>query len=175
MSHREVVPLFLALLAVLAQAAVVAAAVLALVSRRALRSVRSALAGTGAPFALVVAVIATSGSLYFSEIAHFVPCTLCWWQRGFMYPLVPLLAAGLLFRLRWVRPVALVMAAAGAAVAAYHVVIERWPSMEVTSCSTTGLCQVRWVDELGYVTIPVMSLSAFLLVLTLLVVDPRRP
>lgn len=176
MTHLDVVPLFLALLAVLAQLAVASAAAVAVASRRALRAVREAMTGVGLPFAAAVAVIATTGSLYFSEVAHFVPCTLCWWQRGFMYPLVALLGVAAVWP-RARRPLwwlGLGMAAAGAVVAAYHVVIEIWPSVEVTSCSTTGLCQVRWVEELGYVTIPVMSLSAFLLVLTLLLIDPRR-
>ena len=42
--------------------------------------------------AWVVAIVATLGSLYFSEIRHFVPCVLCWYQRILMYPLVPILA-----------------------------------------------------------------------------------
>lgn len=168
------VPLFLALLAVLAQAAVAGAVVLAVASRRRLASVREAMGGTGAPLALVVAAVATSGSLWFSEVARFVPCTLCWWQRGLMYPLVPLLAAAWIAGRAWLRHLCLGLAAAGSVVAAYHVALERWPSIEVTSCSATSACTVRWVEELGYVTIPVMSLSAFLLVATLLLVDPRR-
>jgi hypothetical protein len=173
-SQYEVVPLFLALLAVLAQAAVLAVVLVALLSRRALRSVREALAGTGPPFALVVATIATGGSLWLSEVAGFVPCTLCWWQRGLMYPLVPILAAAWLSRVPVLRRIALVAAGAGAVIAAYHVALERWPQIEVTSCSSTSPCTARWVEELGYVTIPVMSLSAFLLVGALLLVDSRR-
>ena len=173
------VSLFLALLAVLAEAFVGSAALIgvtALVARPVRRfghAARTDLTGLGIPFALGVATIATSGSLYFSEVAHFVPCRLCWWQRGFMYPLVVVLLVA------WIRPswrlwwLALPMAAVGASIATYHVVIERWPSLEVTSCAADNPCTLRWVEKLGYVTIPVMSLSAFLLIVALLVVDPR--
>ena len=168
------VSLFLAILAVVAQTIVVLAAVLAVVARRWLGPVRDTMTGMGVPFALVVAAIATSGSLYFSEIAHFVPCRLCWWQRYAMYPLVPILL------LAWLRPtwrlwrLAAPMALVGTAIAAYHVVIERWPTLEVTSCSRTNPCTIRWVEEFGYVTIPVMSLSAFVLILTWLALDPTH-
>jgi hypothetical protein len=170
----EVVSLFLALLAVAAQVAVAGTVLLALVGRPLLARLRRDLRGLGIPFALVVTAVATSGSLYFSEGAGFPPCVLCWWQRGFMYPLVPILLVA------WWKPawrlqhLALGMAAVGAAIATYHVAIERWPSLEVTSCAVDNPCTIRWVEELGYLTIPVMSLSAFLLIGTLLLLDTFR-
>ena len=168
----EAVSVFLALLALAAEAAVAAVVVLALVARRTLAGLRQDLRGLGVPLALVVAVVATSGSLYFSEVADFRPCVLCWWQRGFMYPLVPLLLLAAL-RPAWrLWRLALPMALVGAAIATYHVVIERWPRLEVTACDIDNPCTLRWVEELGYITIPVMSLSAFLLLTTLLLLDP---
>jgi disulfide bond formation protein DsbB len=44
------------------------------------------------------ACIATFGSLYFSEVMLFPPCTLCWYQRIFMYPLPIVLSVGILRR-----------------------------------------------------------------------------
>lgn len=170
----EQVQLFLALLAVVAEVLVASALVLAVVRRPALARVRAELRGLTTPFALVVAVIATSGSLWFSEVAHYRPCVLCWWQRGFMYPLVPILLVA------WLKPqwrlwrLALPMAVVGAGIATYHSVIERWPDLEVTSCAVDNPCTLRWVEELGYLTIPVMSLSAFLLIATFLLLDPTR-
>src|SRR5438093_4904353 len=55
--------------------------------RRPLQSIREAIWGYELWLAFVVAAIATGGSLFFSEIAHFVPCELCWYQRICMYPL----------------------------------------------------------------------------------------
>lgn len=45
--------------------------------------------------AWLVAIIATGGSLYMSEILLWEPCKLCWVQRIFMYPLVLLLGIAL--------------------------------------------------------------------------------
>ena len=42
-------------------------------------------------FAWMAALIATLGSLYFSEVKGFIPCDLCWYQRIFMYPLAVIL------------------------------------------------------------------------------------
>jgi len=165
--------LFFALLAVAAEVAVAAAVVVAF-DRRLLASVRADLRGLGVPLAFVVAAVAMSGSLYFSEVAHFNPCHLCWWQRGFMYPLVPVLLVA------WARPawrlwrLALPMAIVGAAIATYHSAITRWPRLEVGSCAVDNPCTLKWVEKFGYVTIPVMSLSAFLLIITLLLLDRRQ-
>ena len=48
-------------------------------------------------FALIVSFVATLGSLFFSEVMHFIPCSLCWYQRIFMYSLVFLFLVNLLF------------------------------------------------------------------------------
>src|SRR5258708_5189085 len=42
-------------------------------------------------FSFLVALAATLGSLFYSGIANFQPCLLCWWQRIFLYPQVILL------------------------------------------------------------------------------------
>src|SRR5438094_2874355 len=74
--------------------------------------------------AFVVAAIATGGSLFFSEIANFFPCELCWYQRICMYPLsiTTLLAAlwGDHRAARYLLPLPLV----GAGVSVYHILIE---------------------------------------------------
>ena len=96
----DAVSLFLALLAVLAESAVVGAVVLSVGGRLSPQLARARpAAATAVPpqalgLALAVAAVATAGSLYFSEVAHFTPCRLCWYQRFCMYPLVPLLAWG---------------------------------------------------------------------------------
>jgi disulfide bond formation protein DsbB len=110
------------------------------------------------------------GSLYFSEVAHFLPCRLCWYQRIGMYPLVPLLGLAAWRRDSGIRPYAAALAAIGAAISAYHIVIERFPDLESGACDPTNPCSLIWVERFGYLTIPAMALSAFALVLTLLAV-----
>jgi disulfide bond formation protein DsbB len=175
----ETASLFLALVAVVAEAAVATAVVLWIGGRfsNGVARVRATAAASVAPqavgLALAVAAVATAGSLYFSEVAHFPPCRLCWYQRACMYPLVPLLGWTAWRRDLRLRPVALALAGVGALVAAYHVLIERYPTLESGSCDPANPCTLIWVRRLGYLTIPTMALSAFLLILTLLLVAHR--
>lgn len=122
------------------------------------------LEGRSTGLAAAVAGIATAGSLYYSEVAHFVPCLLCWVQRAFMYPLAVVLAVAAWRRwpLRaWARAAALV----GAAVSVWHLLVERFPGLEgAVACDPTNPCSLKWVEVFGFVTIPYMALSAFLLV-----------
>ncbi len=131
--------------------------------------------------AWIVALVATLGSLYLSEIAHFEPCTLCWLQRIAMYPLVVILGIGAIRSERAVRWYALPLAAIGAALAGYHALLQRVPGLQgATSCSAQAPCNVMWVREFGFVSIPVMALGGFLLIAALLFVaaldgDQEKP
>jgi disulfide bond formation protein DsbB len=190
----ETVSLFLALLAVVAEAATAAAVVLAIGGRfsSGLRSLRrqaiEAVGPSALTLAFAVAAVCTAGSLYFSEVAHFPPCHLCWLQRFCMYPLVPILGLAALAgasrgRNRgdtprppgrsagWVRPPAAILAGIGAAIATYHVALEHHPEWESEICDPKNPCTLIWVKRLGYLTIPTMALSGFLLIITLLVVS----
>ena len=172
----DAVSLFLALLAVVAQVAVVTAVVLAVGGRSSpgLARIREAAVETIGPQALTlaftVAAVAMAGSLYFSEVARFTPCRLCWYQRICMYPLVPMLGLAAWRGDRSIRPYAAVLAAIGALIAAYHVLLERYPTLESSVCEPTTPCTVVWVRRFGYLTIPAMALSAFALILTLMAV-----
>jgi disulfide bond formation protein DsbB len=132
-----------------------------------------------APFALAaaftVALVATAGSLYFSEIAVFEPCRLCWYQRIAMYPLVPILAIATSRRDPGVRIYAIPVAAIGAAIAAYHVFLEWFPAADAGACTVGIPCTLVWFRELGFVSIPMLALVAFLLIIAFLAIPPRRP
>jgi disulfide bond formation protein DsbB len=171
-THRAIVAL--ALLGVLGQALVVtltAAWSLGLAGRPALlRRVRRVAWGYELWLAFLVAAVATGGSLFFSEIARFAPCELCWYERACMYPLAVVV---LMLALAGAHPAArylLPLPAAGAALAVYHVLVERGVVSQSRGClvSAPGGCATRWIDEFGYVTIPVLTLTAFTLVLSFL-------
>jgi Disulfide bond formation protein DsbB len=102
--------------------------------RRPSAAIRSVLWGYELWAAFVVAAIATGGSLFFSEIAHFVPCELCWYQRICMYPLsiVTLLAAiaGDFRVARYLLPLPLV----GAGVSVYHLLVENGVVGQSAAC-----------------------------------------
>jgi disulfide bond formation protein DsbB len=179
----ETASLFFALLAVIAQAATVAALVLGCAAlagstraRSALRAVQAEVAQTGRWLAAGVAAVCTAGSLWFSEVAGFPPCRLCWYQRFAMYPLVVLLAVAAATRGTRTGGVAAatgaVLAVAGLLTATWHILIERFPDLEGrAACDPANPCSIIWVERFGYVTIPVMALSGFALILTLLVLS----
>ena len=120
------------------------------------------------PAAALVAFVCMGGSLYFSQVAHFAPCRLCWIQRGFMYPLAVLLTLAALRRSVGVRKIAIPMAIAGAAVSSYHVLIERYPQLESSVCDINVPCNQIWFQEFGFITIPVMALCGFAFIATVL-------
>ena len=171
----DTVTLFLALLSVVANVTVAAALTLYIAAHFFPTAGRWRLAFVDAigPQALilafVVAAISMGGSLYFSEAAHFTPCKLCWYQRIAMYPLVPLLGLALWRRDEGIRPYVATLAALGGAVSTYHVLLERFPSLESSgACDVANPCTIIWVRRFGYLTIPTMALSAFALIVTLM-------
>ena len=164
----------LAVLGVVGQAVVAAVAVLALLSvvgvRRPLELVRRGIWGYELWLAFVVTAIATGGSLFFSEIAGFVPCELCWYQRICMYPLsllTLLMALRADYRAaRYLLPFPVV----GAGIAIYHLLVENGVVAQSQAClvSAPGGCATKWIDEFGYMTIPTLALTGFALSLTFL-------
>ncbi len=117
-----------------------------------------------------VAFLATAGSLYFSEVAGFEPCRLCWYQRIAMYPLVVVLAVAAARRERGGAFHAAALAAVGAVVSAYHVLLEWVPSLDTGACSATTPCTLIWFRALGFISLPTLALTAFALVLTLMAI-----
>jgi disulfide bond formation protein DsbB len=159
-------------------AGLVVVAALALVGiRDPLRALQSRVEGYELWLAFVVAAIATGGSLFFSEIAHFIPCELCWYQRICMYPLaiVTLLAAlsDDPRAARYLLPLPVV----GAGVSVYHLLVENGVVGQTSTCliSAPGGCGVKWINEFGYVTIPTLALTAFALAFAFLLLASFEP
>lgn len=119
--------------------------------------------------AWVVAAVATAGSLYFSEVAGYIPCQLCWYQRIAMYPLSVVLLVAAATNHRYVVWSALAFPPVGALIAARHIYIEINPAAESAACQVGAPCSTKWIEEFGYVTIPVLSATAFVLIGLLLV------
>jgi len=157
---------FLAVLALATLAGVVLVMLLAVIGR--LEPIRTAMGRGALWLALAVALTATAGSLYFSEVAGLEPCTLCWYQRIAMYPLVLILGIAA-WRGDWgVRRYAAPLAGIGAVVAAYHMLLQRVPSLPSTGCSVTAPCSAIDLERFGFVTIPFMAFAAFAAILTVL-------
>jgi disulfide bond formation protein DsbB len=130
-------------------------------------ALRGTIGSTAIYLAWGVAVVSTLGSLYYSEVANFPPCDLCWYQRIAMYPLAVILGIAA-FRddvaVRWyVWP----LTAIGAAIALYHYQLEWFPD-QGSFCAVDNPCTVVWVREFGYISIAWMAFSGFTLIATLL-------
>ena len=70
--------------------------------------------------AFLIALAATLGALFIGEVLGQMPCTLCWYQRIAMFPLVPILGLSLWRGDGMARLYGLTLALAGLAVAAWH-------------------------------------------------------
>jgi disulfide bond formation protein DsbB len=112
----------------------------------------------------VVAAVSMGGSLYFSQVAHFVPCELCWFQRIVMYPQVALFGLALLKKNRDVFWQIITLSIIGSAIAIYHYYLQLGGT-PFTSCGGGEAvdCAKKVTMIFGYVTIPLMALTGFLL------------
>jgi disulfide bond formation protein DsbB len=137
-------------------------------ARGAYRSAAEAIEPHALGLAFLVALLATVGSLYFSEIAGFEPCRLCWYQRIAMYPLVIILGIAAMRRDRDVAMYVRVLAGIGAVIAGYHLALEWIPALDTGACGTGPACTVVWFRALGFVSLPMMALSAFLAIVAIL-------
>src|SRR3954471_15128296 len=146
-------------------------------ARRLLAEARDSLLGTEVWLAWTFALVATAGSLFFSEVSQFIPCRLCWFQRIGMYPLAAILLIAAVRRdYRGAALYGLPLAVFGALVSIYHIYIEHHPEAETASCKIGAPCATKWIDKLGYVTIPTLALTAFLAIIVLLSAAlSRRP
>jgi disulfide bond formation protein DsbB len=123
----------------------------------------------------VVAASAVLGALFFSEVMNLPPCLLCWYQRIFMFPLVLLLPLGLFPFDPGIVRYALPLAAVGGAIALFHVLLTWWLIPErITPCTQGVPCGSNPIELFGFISIPLLSLTAFAVIIALLLAARRR-
>lgn len=121
------------------------------------------------------ALVATLGSLYFSEVMELTPCILCWYQRILMYPLVAVLTVGILRRDAGTWMTVLPLSALGMAIAVYHNLLYYGVLPESAQPCRLGVsCTTRQIEWLGFITIPLMSLAAFSVINTCIAIYVAR-
>ena len=124
--------------------------------------------------AWVIALIATLGSLYFSNILGFKPCVLCWYQRIFMFPLMFTLAFSLFARDPPGVRYSLLIAAVGWLVALYHFLLySGFIPKGMQPCGPGLSCSEISFQLWGFMTIPLMSLIAFTALIALMFASMR--
>ncbi|EKN63463.1 disulfide oxidoreductase [Schinkia azotoformans] len=120
--------------------------------------------------AWLVSIVATLGSLYFSEIRGFIPCELCWYQRILMYPLVLILGIGTFQSDISVKKFVLPMSLFGGAISFMHYLEQKVPGFAgIKPCVKGVPCSTEYINWLGFITIPFLALTAFTLISILLI------
>jgi disulfide bond formation protein DsbB len=122
-----------------------------------------------------VSVVGTLGSLFFSEVMRLPPCTLCWYQRILLYPLVIVSTVGLVTRDAGAARYAWPFVIGGLAIATYHnLVYYHLIPESLTPCTVGVSCSERQIEWLGFITIPLLSEAAFIMMVAALVVFRRH-
>ncbi|WHY97022.1 disulfide oxidoreductase [Peribacillus simplex] len=116
-------------------------------------------------FSWILSIIATAGSLYFSEILHYVPCTFCWYQRILMYPLVILLGRAFYEQDLKIYQYILPLSILGMLVSGYHYSLQKIPALKHFEMCQSGVpCSGEYINWLGFITIPFLAFIAFTLI-----------
>jgi disulfide bond formation protein DsbB len=165
---NDAILLYSTFLALLALVALTAA--MGLLAYRLVKGPEAAaiLQGKAVWLAWLVALVATVGSLIYSEIIHFVPCRLCWFQRIAMYPMAAVLLVGAIRRELQVKYYALPLALVGLPISIYHYLLQTFPSMEGGACDPSIPCSAKYVDIFGFISIPFMAGAGFIVIAVLL-------
>lgn len=125
-------------------------------------------------FCFLIASVATLGSLFFSEIMQFVPCSMCWYQRIFMYPLVVIFLINLLFPDDKVFKYAFGIVIVGLFFSIYHNLLMFGIIPEsVVPCVQGVPCSTEYINWFGFVTIPFLSLVSYSLLFILLIIGKK--
>lgn len=116
-------------------------------------------------FLWTIALIATVGSLYFSEVRGYVPCEFCWYQRILMYPLVIVYAVFLWKRKIEITYPAVILSGLGVCLSTYHYLVQKLPALQATgeSCGIVP-CNLVYAEYFGFITIPFLAGIAFILI-----------
>ncbi|MGN1400460.1 MAG: disulfide oxidoreductase [Bacillus sp. (in: firmicutes)] len=115
--------------------------------------------------AWAVSIIATFGSLYFSEIRGFTPCTLCWYQRIIMYPFTILLGIAVVKKDFGMAFYSMIISGIGIAVSSYHYALQKLSFLADAAPSCGQIpCTGQYINWFGFITIPFLALTAFIMI-----------
>lgn len=121
-------------------------------------------------FAILFAAVA--GSILYSNVIGYPPCDLCWWQRIFMYSTFVLFFTALIRKEKIILPYANVLIALGGIIALYHS-LTYYTGVSPLPCSATVSCLAHYVNQFGFVSIPLMSFSIFFLLFALILLSKK--
>lgn len=120
----------------------------------------------------LLSLLASVFPLIYSEIVNFLPCYLCWWQRVFMIPLVFIFGSAIWYKDRKVVKYTLPILLVGSLISIYHNFGYYFGETSSLPCDASGVsCYQQLVSEFGgYISIPMLALTSFLSLVTLVLV-----
>lgn len=120
-------------------------------------------------------LIATIGSLFYSEILGYTPCDLCWVQRIFMYPLIVIYGVAAVKKDISFALSGLILSSLGFLVSVYHYSLQKLPALQAAGgfCKTVS-CNLEYVNYFGFITIPFLAGLAFFIISTLHIVAIKQ-
>ena len=125
--------------------------------------------------AWITAVVSMVGSLYFSEVLGLVPCSLCWYIRILMYPLVLIIGLGIIKKDRHFYDYALPLSVIGGAIALYqNLLYYNLISEQLTPCTFGISCVTRYISLLGFIDIPLLALFASIIITATLLIHKKH-
>lgn len=112
--------------------------------------------------AWLIATASTLGALFFGEIMKLPPCSLCWYQRIFMFPMALVLPFGLFPFDRNIVKAVVPLAGIGGLLALFQVLLVEGVIPErISPCRQGVPCSETVIEFFGFVTIPLLALVAF--------------
>jgi disulfide bond formation protein DsbB len=122
-----------------------------------------------------IALLGMMGSLYFSEVLHYPPCILCWYQRILLYPLVLIIPTGIILKDKNLPYYVLPLAIVGAMIGIYHNLLYYKVLPEsIAPCSQGVSCTDEQINWLGFISIPLLALGAFVVLIGLMTIIIKR-
>lgn len=120
--------------------------------------------------AWIISLIATLGSLFFSEFMHFLPCNFCWYQRILMYPLSLILGIAFYYNEQLIYKYVLPFSIVGIMVSGYHYCLQKVPFLKQFETCKSGIpCSGQYINWFGFITIPFLALIAFILITAMMI------
>lgn len=129
------------------------------------------------PYSFIIPIIAMLGSLFFSEVAHYAPCILCWYQRILMYPMALIMVVAFIRKDKQAAYYVIGLSTIGSVIAAYHYLLQIKAIHAIVPCANSSVavdCAQKVFMTFGYITIPMMALSAFLLIIVLSLLSLKK-
>lgn len=124
--------------------------------------------------AWLVTVIGFVITVFYGEILGNSPCSLCWYQRSFLFSLVVLLGIASYRGDLNIVPYAQPLVVLGGSIGLLQIAQHYFPALKLTRvCSFGTHCSGSWLKVLGVIDFPILSTFGFALIFFLLLKSRR--